>query len=547
MQRARESVRGPLRLYLLLAIAAAHACGDDDGTEAAPEDDGSVPADGSVDRDGSHLDSGAGVEAGALHDGGDVAGSDGGGGSTHTPGHDSGLQGDASQDAGPVPHPTSEYCGDAIRDPILEECDDGPGSQDDSCTADCRVRSAAVVEADDAGEADAGAGEAVERTLGTAPHVASAAEGGFAVVYQQLDVESGSSLWLQAFEPDGTRLVTPIDVGQGRAPTAAANPVVVALPDGRYAVAFTDGSTGTPDVALRLVDAESGAAATARTAHTSTAGFQQDPDMLWTGEELIVAWTDLLDIRYRRFDARLRPLASDRSLASSSAIESSVALATFGDGFAAAFRANEDGLEQIRVIAGGASWSTPPEPTGSIGDRPALVALDDGHLLLLFTVGTDPFGTGTASVGRLRASVLSIDAPGEVTAEPWAPRLEPYASDTTAAQGRPSTARVGGHVYVAWESAVPGSATGQTSQVFVAQLEFDAADDAIAADEELAMPLDVPHDGALSNPRLAASPLFPDGALLTVWEQTDAPGSDGTLLMLDLRPSPFVMLAPATP
>jgi len=541
-----SSAARPARLLVCIAVAisATYACGDDDAIDGAPADDAAAQGDAAGDVPDREFDSGPTPDGGGLLDAG---ASDGGGDATTVAPHaDSGLDGEAPRpDTGPPPRPTSEYCGDAIRDPVLEECDDGSGPEEDSCTSDCRVRAAAVVEPDEAAD-DAGAPPEIERTLGTAPHVAAASELGLAIVYQLPEDDTGSSLWLQALGPDGALRAAPIDVGQGHAPTPAANPAIAALPDGRYAVAFTDGSAGTPDIAVRIVDAAGAGALVARVAHTSTAGFQQDADLVWIGDELIVAWTDLLDIRYRRFDAKLRPLASDRALASTVAIESSVALAPFGDGFAAAFRANEDGYERIRVIAGGASWSTPPEQTGPIGDRPALVALDDAHLLLLFTVGTDPFGTGTGNVGRLRAAVLSIATPGEVTASPWVSQLEPYASDATVAQGRPSAVSVAGRAYVAWESARPGGGDVQ-SEVFVARVELDAAQDALVPHPELAMPLDLPHAGAFRNPRVASSPLFPDGALLTVWEQSSGPDGDGTLLMLDLRPSPFVMLTPAAP
>src|SRR5262245_40544481 len=45
---------------------------------------------------------------------------------------------DEADDA-PRAHPQSQFCGDAIRDPMLEECDDGPTAGDDACTSDCRV------------------------------------------------------------------------------------------------------------------------------------------------------------------------------------------------------------------------------------------------------------------------------------------------------------------------------------------------------------------------------------------------------------------------
>jgi len=347
---------------------------------------------------------------------------------------------------------------------------------------------------------------------------------------------------LQAFTAEATRVGLPIDFGVDRAPTPAANPAVAALPDGRYAVAFTDGTSGTPDVVLRSVDPDASDLGDARTAHAGTSGFQQDVDLVWAGDALIVAWTDLLDLRYRRFDAELRPLGEARALAQTPAIESSVSLAAFDGGFAAAFRANDSGFERIHVVAGDAAWSTPPAEPGPIGDRPALVALDDTHLLLLYTVGTDPLATGSASVGRLRAAVLSTEEQGEVDAAAWSSLLEPYASDTTLAQRRPSAARVGERVYVAWESTSP-LGSGEGTDAFVARVELDPDGEMLVQDTETTLPFGFLHPGAQRNPRIAASPLFPEGAVIALWEDVEQPGG-GSTLTLDFRPSPFVTLAP---
>ncbi len=72
---------------------------------------------------------------------------------------------DASSDQASGPDaPVSHACGDRIRDPVLEECDHGPGSS--SCVADCRVQEVAVVSLSSL-ELDAAAGS-VRVTLGKA-------------------------------------------------------------------------------------------------------------------------------------------------------------------------------------------------------------------------------------------------------------------------------------------------------------------------------------------------------------------------------------------
>lgn len=435
-------------------------------------------------------------------------------------------------ETGPPPPPStpvSKYCGDAIRDPVLEECDDGPGTADDTCSPDCRVRSAPLL------GADAGADSGTTQTLGDGVHVAAGFANGFGVVYLERTNER-TRVKMQAFGEAGGRRGPALELGEGAMPLGEAHPVIAALPDERYAVAWTDGRAGTPDIQLTLISTAAGEARQGEpiAPHASSSGFQQDVDVLWTGSELIVAWTDLLDVKYRRFDASLRPLEGERALGDTSAIESSVALAAFGDAWAAAMRVNEEGLERIRVRAGARSWITQPEPLGPRGDRPALVALDDQHLLLLYTIGTDPLGSGSATLGRLRASVLSASAPGSVNSVPWLPLSAPDAPGV--AQQRPSAMRVGERIYVAWQSAsMDEPAPGV--RAFLSEVEFDAETGELIQHDERTLPLAAAPSGSQANPRLGASALFPEGALITVWEDANAP-----VLQLDFRPSPFVTL-----
>jgi hypothetical protein len=259
--------------------------------------------------------------------------------------------------------------------------------------------------------------------------------------------------------------------------------------------------------------------------------------LLWTGDRLIVAWTDLLDLKWRAFDQSLSPLNDEQKLATSGAIESSVALARVRNGWGAAFRAGDRGLETIEVRAEGVAWSTPPELPGPTGDRPTLVELDSEHLLVLFTIGTDQ------NVGRLRAALLSFSAPGPVTSAVFARELEPYAADATLTMRRPSAVRAGDDVYVAWEGESENS-DPLADEVFLARVRRDPQG-ASQLSEELLFRL--PHDSARTGPqrnaRVATSPLFPGGALITTWEdESRNPPRAGAELMLDFRPVPFVML-----
>ena len=433
-----------------------------------------------------------------------------------------------------APHPISQYCGDAIRDPVTEECDDGVTGPTDPCTSDCRVRDVPVVAA--SGSADAG----TPRSLGTAPHVSSGSDLGLAVVYTE--PTPTPSVKLQRFGPSGTREGAPLDVGAGYAPLASANPAVAILPDGSFAVAWTDSTDGIPEVRLRLVG--SGALVPAVVAHQSTSGLHSDPDLLWSHDRLVVAWTDLLDVKYREFAPDLTPLAPEGAIAATPAIESSVSLAPFADGWASAVRSNTSALESIVVQSGAVTWSTPPEPPGPTGDRPGLAALDDTHLFLLFTIGTDPAETGVASVGRLQAAVLDVASPGMVSPFAFGPTLAPYATATGLTQRRPAATRVGDQVYAAWEMASPADASAG-EQVFVTRVALSPGQpNGIARDQEMRMPYAGGGAAWQSNVHLGVSTLFPAGALVTTWESaSDGSSRAVTDLLLDFRPSPFVFLA----
>jgi len=438
-------------------------------------------------------------------------------------------------ESGPPPHPTSTRCGDGIRDPVTEECDEGATADGEPCTADCRVR-AVVLAPGGATPVDAGGGGATVQ-LGTAPHVAAASDSGFAVVHGL----SGPipAVELQLFGESGARLGPPLDVAADYSPLPAANAAVAGLPGGRYAVAWTDSMAGPPEIRVRVVDGQT--LGPGRLVHDSVAGLHADPDVLWTGDRLIVAYTDLLDVTYRAFAADLTPLGPEAPVAATPAIESGVSLAPFASGWAAAVRSNSNALERVYIKSGDLAWSTPPALPGPAGDRPALVAIDDTRLLVVFSVGTDPGGTGTADVGRLMWAVASASAPGEIAVSP----LDvgpPAAPATGASQRRPSATRVGDRIYLAWTSTAAGPSGDE--QVLLATA---TADETAAGGVAFGAPMPLPRgddaSGWRRNLRLGASPLFPAGAVISTWESA----SDGSSLarvdlMLDLRPSSFVFL-----
>jgi cysteine-rich repeat protein len=136
-----------------------------------------------------------------------------------------------SGDADAVP-PAEPSCGDGTRDPSSEECDDGSPAPNDGCSDDCRVRTVGV---------NVGApGTGSEPLLASRPHVLAASDRAIGWTYVQAE-----QVRLALFGASGAPLGIDVNVGDGRAPTSQANPVVAALPGGRFAVAWTDGADGT--------------------------------------------------------------------------------------------------------------------------------------------------------------------------------------------------------------------------------------------------------------------------------------------------------------
>jgi hypothetical protein len=440
--------------------------------------------------------------------------------------------GDAS-DADASPEPVSLFCGDAIRDPVTEECDDGPGDELDSCTSECRVRDVSVTVAE-----PADAGPRYSRTLGAGRHVASGSRQGFAVVYTE--EHATSAIWLQAYDSRGRRRGAPVDAARGGVPTGVPNPVVAALPGDHFAVAWNDVTQGTPDVALRSIAPGESATGTPVRAHDGSAGFQGDADLLWTGTELIAAWTDGFDLKWRSFGEGLAPNGGEQNLATSAAFESNVALAPAESGWAAAWRAGDLGLETVHVKSKDVEWKTEVESPGPEGDHPALVMLDATRFLLVYSIGEYADG-GTSSVGRLRVAVLDSAAPGTVAGKPLEMRSPPAASRRLE-QRRPAAMRADGRVFLAWEMENP-STVPFLSDVWLEEVAI-APDGSLDVRGEWRVPGSDTAAGNQQNPSLGVSPTVPGNALLLLWEDVGGDRSRGADrdFTLRFRPVPFVDL-----
>jgi cysteine-rich repeat protein len=171
-----------------------------------------------------------------------------------------------------APYGTSTTCGDAILG-AAEECDDGAGSEADGCTAQCQTRDEAV----------ASVVSGVDRYLGAGRHpVAGNGDRGFITTYLE-ESDEGPAVGATLFDIWG-KPQHHVVVSDGGAPIHEANPVAAELPDGSYAVAWTDLDSDGSDlgIALRKVKAD-GTLEGLRVANQGREFSQQDPDLLWTG------------------------------------------------------------------------------------------------------------------------------------------------------------------------------------------------------------------------------------------------------------------------
>ncbi|HEY3494313.1 MAG TPA: hypothetical protein VGK73_06495, partial [Polyangiaceae bacterium] len=406
--------------------------------------------------------------------------------------------------------PVSTRCGDAIRDPVDEECDDGPGEQIDACAADCRVTDVPVAPLPRV------EGERLSRTLGFGRHPLAAAAQATLVTYTELE-DSASSLRGAFFQSRG-QPSTLIDVGTGALPSEYADASAAAIGPNLFVAAWNDLGHGSLDIALRRLTAgDPPVLGDVVIANTTAGGAQRDPDLVWTGAELVVAWASEFVIIARRFDANLAPLGGEQQLGFSDEIAGSVALTRFGETWAAAWRTiDENSLELLRVHTGAAEWTIGPFLPGAELERPAIVELDSTHLLVVFTEGTDPLATGTPSVSRLRGAILDTTEPGAADWFDLESAVEPHASDGTIVQSRPALARAGTRLFLGWEteSLIAGELS---SEVWLRELGWNAVALTFATERPLQATLS--REDAQHVPAFAATQLIPEGALALAFEE----------------------------
>lgn len=425
---------GPISLLLVVALTACSGAGKTRGVRA--KDDASTD----INRDSGAIADAIAAESRAETgtDGGlDAATTDGQG--TSADATDASRSSDSAPEAAPDAAPVSLYCGDGIRDPVLEQCDDGPGDELDPCTPDCRARDAYVT--DPLADVDGGPIFGVARQLGSGAHVVAASRDGFAIVYQEADL--AARVFVQSFDAVGHRKGEPLLVSEGRTPAGTANAVIAVVSGAVYAVAWTDGTDGTPDIAMRTVDMDSRVLGPVRIANETLSGPQQDPDILRVNGEWIVAWTDLFTVHARRFDGNLSPVDAEEMIPQGTGLQSGVALAENAGTWALGWRANDAGLDSIQVVAGANSWSTEYRAPGPSGDRPALATLPDGSMVVVFSAAREQYDAGQSLGDELRGALLDAATTGAVYSQALSSDIE---------STRPRAARIGDRVAIVWQS-----------------------------------------------------------------------------------------------
>jgi cysteine-rich repeat protein len=524
-----------------VVAAVLFGCGDDEGAKTTlTPDEGGIAAEaagGSGGAAGDEADASDVRDSGHAHDGAS-AGSGGQAGA----GDAAGTGGGPIVSCPPLlpPPDAAGTCGDGVRDPATEECDDGNADDADLCSSACRTLARLV-----GPPADPQVGNPPARHVGTGRHVVAARCQGFGAVY--VVAEDPPLVSLATFDAQGVPGDVVQDVSVGSSPLLSASPVVAGLPDDTFVVAWNDfgGDGDLLGIAMKIVDPATPPLQSPKFANSAREFSQYDADILRVGGELVVAWLDDTaigtgpDVRFRRFDLALSPLTdSDETLAATPAAESAVALTSFADSWTAAWRSATAGDgEVIRVRAGALDWQVTVGRGGPLDDKPALVELDASHLLLVFS-------TQVSSPGpyALRGAVLDRARPGDVESFAIDPQV---VQDPLVSHNQPAIVRAGERVYLSWRST--SALTGpESEEIWLKEITWLADSGVVTLDlsaSEAPLPrLDAHRVGIQRVPGLAVAPLWQHGAIAAVWEDYGRALGTGSA-----TPDVGVQLIPAPP
>lgn len=438
--------------------------------------------------------------------------------------------------------PVSLYCGDGIRGPT-EECDDGNSVETDLCTSFCTTLDMTAL----APEAPT---VASYRDIARGGHVAAAGADGGAVLFVDQAI-SPYTLGLSILSKSGVRLRDAgITVSDTKTIALDGDSSVAALPGNRYAVAWSAYSSSTGwDVYLRTVDGATAALGSPALVNTSTAGGQANVDMVWTGTELVVAWTDSASVlnphvKYRRYDSNLQPKSGEALVSTGHLHEALPALAAFGNSWACAWF-DQDSLGNITYFAraGTTEWQVGGFVQGA-GDLPRLTALDTTHWLLVVSENVWVADAGNP-VPRLFGAVLDTAAPGATSAFPI-DAVSPH-FNSLSEMDHPVLATVGSSAYLSfWEG--PGLTFLNDRQLALKELPWRSTGLDLSV-PEIPLPRDPTHDTGQQNyPALAAAPWTWDGTLLAAWldtGQTFGTTERANDVVVEAIPLPLLRLSPA--
>ncbi len=500
-------------ISLVATIAAAQACGPssggDGGTDGASETSADAAEDVAID---GTLDAPADAVLDVVQDvldasdaGGDVAGD---------ADASDGMQ-DAKDGATDASDATSQYCGDGIRDPVTEECDDGVVSQLlDSCTSMCTVRDLLAYQT----PTDA---SAMERTIAFGRHPVAADNNGFAVAWVE---PATPDVFATFYDEKGVPAGHVDHVGVSSTCLDSSSPVLAAV-SGKYVAAWTDygGDGDSEGVAIRLVDPATSSSGAPAHANQTTAFSQYNPDVLWTGSDVVIAWEDTSssstgpDIRFRTFSSTLTATSLEQTLASTTASETNVVLSTFSSGWVAAWRSASSGVESIAIkTSSNVAWSVGPFAPGPSNNAPALAPLDATHLLLVFAPGVDSLDSGVANQSLIRGALLDTSQPGSVTAFDIT-TITLTDAGTSPSTYFPAAVTVGSRYFIAYGAeAITSDPNGE--ELWLKEVGWDGT----SLDLSLtAVPLprwDAHRSGDQRHAALIASPLGPSGAIASAWD-----------------------------
>jgi cysteine-rich repeat protein len=521
------------------------ACGTDDETTATRTLDGAVEDAGADNSGGA---AGLGGAGGATVDG--SAGIDGsfGGSAGLGAGGQGGNDTDGSMEDTSVDAPVSTTCGDGIRDPITEECDDGTGTTPaDSCDLECRVEDVLLhpLPLPDSGN------PYLTRRLGLGRHPVAGGDSGFAVATVRT-VPAPTTISVRAFDTKGV----PGAVMELSGNTIQSNthPTLAAVPGGKYALVYADngGDGAGRGVALRILDPATQGIGPLVRVNSTTLGGQYDADVVWTGSELAIAWVDdsklttqFLNTTIRTFSATGTATSSEIALGTGPTSESDVSVAESNGSWAAAWRTSTGaGIPPVfNVRMGSTSWTTSPTSAGPADERPAVVGLDAGHVAVFFVDGT-----GGPVTPRLRAALLDTATPGDTLSFPIEPLVEPYASDPSLYQMHVAAVRSGDEIFVAWRSE-PVIGSTDIDDVWLKKIPWDSSGGTLTLDlssEEIPLPRAQAHwDNGQQRPSLAVMKLPFESLLATAWDdygRVFGPIEGQPDVVAELIPLPIVRL-----